>query len=306
MVVLSVVLLSASVLLLGAAVLDLSSTGRSRRAAMSSVLDDGDHDLLAQVLRLDRAFRRTRPGRVLERELALAGSRRSPLVLLLAGLGIAVVVTSALWLLLAPALGVLGAVIGVLVVRGYLKRGRERRLEAFIAQMPELARVLANATHAGLSISTAIGLAGEEMDEPARGELQRVSTSLAFGNDLDTALTEVRQRLPSREISVLLSTLLVCARSGGSLVTSLRTIADTLEERRETRREIRSTLAQSVATGYTVIAMGFGLLLLLNVVNPGTVQKMTVNIFGQVALIFAGTVFTAGFLVIRRMTRIQA
>ena len=85
-----------------------------------------------------------------------------------------------------------------------------------------------------------------------------------------------------------MSTLLVSARAGGSLVTSLRTIADTLEERKETRREIRSTLAQSVATGYTVIGMGFGLLLLLNVINPGTVEKMTRNPIGQAALVFAG------------------
>ncbi len=95
--------------------------------------------------------------------------------------------------------------------------------------MPEIARVLANATNAGLSIATAIAIAGDELDEPARGELQQVSVSLSFGNDIESALEELRDRLPSREVGVLMSTLLVSARSGGSLVTSLRTIADTLE-----------------------------------------------------------------------------
>ena len=78
-----------------------------------------------------------------------------------------------------------------------------------------------------------------------------------------------------------MSTLLVSARSGGSLVTSLRTIADTLEERKETRREIRTTLAQSIVTGYMVIGLGFAILVLLNVVNPGTVETMTRNLLGQ-------------------------
>jgi tight adherence protein B len=303
---LTVLLLTAAVLLLLLAVRDLVSGRTSRRRAVTSVLDAGDDDALARLGRLDRAFRTTRFGRSLERELVLAGSGRSPLTLVAGGALVMITITVALWMLLAPALGVVGALVGLLLVRAYLNRGKERRREAFIAQMPQLARVLANATHAGLSISTAIALAADEMDEPARSELQRVTTSLTFGNDLETALGEVRERLPSREISVLLSTLLVSARSGGSLVTSLRTIADTLEERKETRREIRSTLAQSVATGYTVIAMGFALLLLLNVLNPGTVREMTVNPLGQAALVFAGAVFAVGFLVIRRMTRIKA
>ena len=76
----------------------------------------------------------------------------------------------------------------------------------------------------------------------------------------------------------------------------MRTIADTLEERKQTRREIRSTLAQAVATGYTVILMSFALLLLLNALNPGTVEEMPRNPVGQAALLFAGTLNVGGFL----------
>jgi tight adherence protein B len=61
-----------------------------------------------------------------------------------------------------------------------------------------------------------------------------------------------------------------------------------------------------VATGYTVIGLGLAILALLNLVNPGTVEIMTRNIFGQAALLFAGVLFAIGFLVIRRMTRIKA
>lgn len=302
----TIVLLTAAILLMFAGLLDMSSGPRAKRRAMSQVLDRGDETGTARLARVDASFRRTRLGRVLERELLLSGSTRSPLVALLVGIVLGLTVAAALWTFLAPLLGVVGLLAGLLLVRAYLNRGKERRREAFIAQMPQLARVLANATNAGLSIATAIGIAAQELDDPASTELSRVSTSMAFGNDLETALAEVRERLPSREISVLLATLLVSARSGGSLVTSLRTIADTLEERRETRREIRSILAQSVATGYTVIGMGFALLLLLNVLNPGTVEKMTLHPLGQVALIFAALVFTGGFLTIRRMTQIKA
>ncbi len=305
MVLLAVVLLSGALLLFVAGVIDLSSGPLAQRQALAAVLEGEDTSRMAWLSRLDRAFRRTWLGRRMAQELVLAGSDRSPLVVGLTGLAVAIAAGALLWNLFAPLFGIVGILLGFVVLRLWLRRGQDRRREALVAQMPELARVLANATYAGLSISTAIAIAGDELDEPARSEMRQVSTSLSFGHDLESALTEMRGRLASREVALLMSTLLVSARAGGSLVTSLRSIAHTLEERKETRREIRSTLAQSVATGYTVIVMGFGLLLLLNVLNPGTVEEMTRATIGQLALLFAGASYTAGFLAIRRMTRFE-
>jgi tight adherence protein B len=305
-VVLTVVFLSAALMLLVASLLDFASVPLAQRRAVASVAMDRTDGGRRRADLVQERFARTWLGRRLERQLMLAGSTRSPLVVALGGLGTGIAIGAGLWTVLAPALGVIGVLSSVVAVRAYLRRGQERRREAFIAQMPELARVLANATNAGLSISTAIAIAADEMDEPARTELRRVASSQSFGNSLESALNELQTRVPSREVAVLLSTLLVSARSGGSLVTSLRSIADTLEQRKETRREIRTTLAQSVATGYTVIGLGVAILALLNVVNPGTVEIMTRNIIGQAALLFATVLFTLGFLLIRRMTRIKA
>ena len=68
---------------------------------------------------------------------------------------------------------------------------------------------------------------------------------------------------------------------------------------------MRTTLAQSRRTGYIVIGMGFGLLFLLNVDPAGTVETMTRSPIGQVALVVGGALFAVGFLLIRRMTRID-
>ncbi len=302
----TVLLMSVAMFLLVIGLIDLASGPLSQRQAAGQSVDEEEGGSTARRARgMDRWFRRTSLGRYLERELLLAGIKRSPLVVAAIGAACALIGAVLLWRLFAPAFGVIGLAAGALVVRGYIRRAKDRRQEAFIGQMPEMARVLANATQAGLSIQTAIAIAGDELDEPARGELQRVAVNLAFGNDIERALGEVRERLPSREVGVLMATLLVSARAGGSLVTSLRTIADTLEERKQTRREIRSTLAQAVATGYTVILMTFALLLLLNLISPGTVEEMTRNPFGQAALVFAAALNTVGFLIIRRMTRIE-
>jgi tight adherence protein B len=284
---------------------DLASVVSTRTRLIAAVTGTAGARDLPLIERCDRLLLSTKMGRNLERELQLAGLDRRPVVVLGASASIAAVSTYLLWTLLAPVLGFVGLAIGVYSVRSYLRRGRERRKEQFIGQLPELARVLANATNAGLSLATSLAIAGDELDEPARTELKRVSTSVMFGSDLATALDELRERVGSREVAVLVSTLVVAARSGGSLVSSLRDIADTLDARKETRREIRTTLSQSLATGNLIIILGFGMLFLLNVIQPGTVQIMTRNIVGQIALVVSSGLFVGGFLIIRRMTRVE-
>ena len=113
------------------------------------------------------------------------------------------------------------------------------------------------------------------------------------------------ERLPSREVAVLTATLVVSSRSGGSLVSALRDIADTLETRKETRREIRTTMAQALATGYLVIGMGGFILIVLNGLYPGVVEKMTITPIGQIALLSALVLYGGGLVLIRRMTRFE-
>ena len=174
-----VLILLGSLLALVLAVIGAQSLGTAagnRRQVVAAVIGDDVYGGLPPLERYDRLFRATRVGRRLERELALAGVRHRPVVVFAVGVLVAVMASIVLWTLLAPLFGIVGAATGVLALRSYLSRERTRRQEAFIAQMPELARVLANATNAGLSIHTAIGVASEELDEPASTEMRRVST----------------------------------------------------------------------------------------------------------------------------------
>ncbi len=250
-------------------------------------------------------FSRTRLGRWLERELVLAGVGYPPILVFSAVVALTVALTYALYELLAPALALVGLVSGFLLLRAWLRRGRDRRRERFVQQIPELARVLANATNAGLSITTAWVVAESEMAEPAKTEIQRLNAAVRFGASLEESMLSLNDRLPAREVRVLMSTLVVSARSGGSLIKALRDISLTLDDRKEVRREVRTTLAQARATGALVTAMGIGILLMINLIQPGTVERMTQTLVGQIALLVSMALFLTGHVIVRRMTRIE-
>lgn len=253
--------------------------------------------------RMSRRFNQTAFGRYLERDLVLAGVSYPPILVFSTLVALTIAIPYVLSQLLAPAFGVFGLFGGFLILRAWLRRARERRRERFVSQIPELARVLSNATNAGLSITTAWVVAETEMAEPAKSEIQRLNSAVRFGSSLEGAMLQLNDRLPAREVRVLMSTLVVSAKSGGSLVKALRDISLTLDDRKEVRREVRTTLAQARATSTLVAVMAVAMLFMLNAIQPGTVEKMTQNLIGQIALVVAFSLIAAGVLIVRRMTR---
>ncbi|WP_328719672.1 type II secretion system F family protein [Streptomyces sp. NBC_00247] len=254
---------------------------------------------------LDRRLRTTTLGRRLELKLGATGLEITPgefLVYAIAAMAVLWAVASAM---LASFFGPVAALIGLWATNAFLNWQRNKRIERFINQLPELSRVLANATQAGLALRTSLGMAAEELENPAGEELARVARRLAVGESLDDALAELTDRLPSRELSVLVSTLVLSNRAGGTVVSSLRNLTETLEERKETRREVKTQLSQVTVTAYAVPVFGLGAMLLMNAVMPGALDRMTGAFFGQAAVVVSIALYAIGFVVIRRMSRID-
>ncbi|MER7806599.1 type II secretion system F family protein [Streptomyces sp900116325] len=254
---------------------------------------------------VDRRLRKTGLGRKLELKLAATGLEITPGEFFVYALFAMAVLWMAASSILASFFGPVAALIGLWGTNAFLNWQRTKRTERFINQLPELSRILANATQAGLALRTAISMAADEMEDPAGEELARVARRLAVGESLDDAMSELTERLPSRELVVLVTTLVLSNRAGGTVVSSLRNLTETLEERKETRREVKTQLSQVTVTAYAVPVFGFGAMLLMNAVMPGALDRMTGALIGQVAVIVSLVLYTIGFIVIRRMSRID-
>lgn len=251
----------------------------------------------------ERWLRRRWVGRSLGRRLDRAGLTVR-VADALGGVLVVAVAAGALagWLLgrLAAVLAVLAVVQVFLVVLRWLA---DRRLERFVAQLPQLSRLLANGASAGLSLRRSIATASIELSEPARTELVSVSDALAVGTPLENALAALDERLPSRELAVLVKTLVIQVRSGGGVVTALQRMATTLDERKKLQGEMRSVLSAVVYTAYLVIALALGGVLLVTGGDRDVLGLFFTDPVGQAALVFALALGGAGLLVVRRSVR---
>jgi tight adherence protein B len=282
--------------------------GTSRRAELAERGQAGVVEATGRsALRaLDIRFRRTASGRRLTAWLAGAGVAITAVELIGLLLAASLLGWVVLTFFLARAVALLVAIGGsILIARGLIERRRRERSEAFIEQLPEIGRMLANGAAAGLSIPQALTMASRELAEPGGLELKRVVDELRVGQSLEDALASLRARLPSREVAVLMTTIAIQQRAGGDTVRALSELAATLDARKDLRREVTTLLSGVVFTSYVVAGVGGGTILLLNVMSPGVTKQMTSSFIGLLGITVAGSLWAIAFVLIRRTTRID-
>jgi tight adherence protein B len=255
--------------------------------------------------RLNTRLIRTARGADLAARLHSAGVERTAAQFLLSVAGAAFAAFVLVGLTFPPLLAVAAGGAAIWGCFAWLNRKLEKRNEEFINQLPEVARLLSNGASAGLSIPAAIELAVREIDAPAKDELQTVVDELTLGRSLDESLADLQRRLPSREVSVLMTTLIIQQRTGGDAVKALHELSTTLDTRRDTLREVRTLMAGAMFTSYIVPVLGLATLLLLNAMNSHTLDRLTSDPIGIAALVVAAVLYGCGSFAIRRITRIE-
>ncbi|GAB3740802.1 type II secretion system F family protein [Nocardiopsis nanhaiensis] len=283
----------------------VASSQHRRMIAARSALEQAEYDASTPMARLDARLHRTQWGGRLSRRLARSGTDVRLSAFLVALVGGALLAVVVVWQILAPFFGLLAAAGVAFLFFSYLRRAETKRREEFTGQLPDLARVLGNATAAGLALPTAVAIAADELDGPAGEELGRMTEAMKLGASFEEAVAELRERMPSRELGVLLSTLVVASRSGGSLVTALRNISSTLESRKETRREVQTILSETTSTVWALGFMSVGALFMINAIEPGIMRTMTTTGAGIAVLLVVAALFFIGFLLVNRITRFR-
>jgi len=282
--------------------------GSNRRAQLQARgRDEGSENALRRFVEaLDSRLRRTSAGQRLAQWLTSAGSKFSPVdflaICLVGGLLASAVMTRLLPPLFAVPFGYALVIFGA---RAWVERRRRQRRDDFINQLPDIARMLSNGAQAGLSIAGAVQLASRELNEPASVEMAAVVQEMRLGQSLDRALERLQERLPSREVAVLMTTIIIQQRAGGDTVRALQELGGTLEARKDLLREIRTVLSGSVFTSYVVAGIGVVAIVLMNVLSPGLMREMTSSLPGLLSLGFAGTLWFVAYVLIRSTTKVD-
>jgi tight adherence protein B len=242
---------------------------------------------------LDRSLTEFKPAQRIERYVSQSGVKTTAGVILVQalvcaaiGFGIAAVVYP--WFLVEGGAACLLAMLPwfrIVWMRG-------RRMRSFDSALAHAIDMMARALRAGHSVAGAIEIVAQGCPEPAASEFAEVFRQQNFGLPMRDALMQMLDRVPSQDLRVLVTAILVQRDTGGNLVEILDRTVTVIRERQRIQGEIRTQTAQGRLTGWILTALPVVMLILINLINPGYSKILFSDPTGR-KLIYAGVVLIA-------------
>ena len=221
----------------------------------------------------------------------------------LAALG-SVAAVAAGWFLGGLSLALPLAVAGPALAGAAIASRARRYRRAVERALPEIAIAVADSLSAGRSLRASLSAAAVSLDGPPAVELARLGAELELGAPTAEALGAWRRRMRSGRVDALAAALLSQRLAGGDLAGLLRRFAEGAAERDRAAEDARSATAQARFTGLLVVAMPTGGAIFAELLQPGFLAKVLGAPAAAVLLALAAALQLAGFVAIRRLSRV--
>lgn len=209
-------------------------------------------------------------------------------------------------LLLANAgLALVLCVLGAVAPRLVLGMAQQRRLSQFNSQIGDSLVIMANALRAGFSFFQAIEIVGREMPAPIATEFNRTLREMNLGTPLDEALLNLTRRVPSEDLDLVVTAVLIQRHVGGNLAEVLDSISRTIRERVRIQGEIKTLTAQGRVSGMIIGLLPVVVAAFMMVVNPTYIGVLFHTTIGWIMIGMAVVSEVLGLFLIRRIISIE-
>lgn len=206
-------------------------------------------------------------------------------------------------------LGVLGAFFGVLLgifgPRMYLKKKWKERLRRIDEQTEEAMIYMANSFKANPSLPDAVQDVCNSMGPPISQELGVLLKEYRLGTPLDQALINLRQRVPSRNIELAISALVIGRTVGGNIPDILEEIAGTIRESYRLERVIDTQTAQGRMQAWVMGLMPAVVVGAFYLLDPDLIQPLFNTFIGYMILGIAAVFNMIGVVMILKIVQID-
>lgn len=202
-------------------------------------------------------------------------------------------------------LAIVAVIIGFILPGMYVNRQKEQRIQSFNQQLGDALVVMANALRAGFGFQQAMDSVSKELPPPISLEFSWTLREMNLGFSTEAALTNLTERVPSDDLDMVVTGIIIQRQVGGNLAKILDNISSTIRERARIKREVMVLTAQGRLSGIVIGLLPVILIAALLVINPEYFNTLINDSRGIMMLAVAGVMELIGFIVIRRLTDID-
>ncbi|MCS7223412.1 MAG: type II secretion system F family protein [Armatimonadetes bacterium] len=125
----------------------------------------------------------------------------------------------------------------------YLRIAQRQFLRSIDLVLPDTLALMANILRSGIGFQQALEIASQEGLSPLREELGQVFREMSVGATMEEALEKLLQRVPSQELGLVVTAVLVQREVGGSLAKIFETASNTIRARLRLNDEMKALTA---------------------------------------------------------------
>jgi tight adherence protein B len=201
--------------------------------------------------------------------------------------------------------GIIVGLIFAYIPIGYVRFLRAKRFNAFEQGLPDALDMMVSALRAGHSLIAALRLVAQESPDPIGSEFRICFDEQNYGLELRGALENLVTRVPSQDLRIASTAILVQKESGGNLAEVLEKTATVIRERFKLKRQVRVHTAQGRLTGWILSLLPLGLGIALYIVDPKVMSILWTRKIGQELMVASVVMTIIGGLVIRKIVNME-
>lgn len=200
---------------------------------------------------------------------------------------------------------IVGAAIGIILPKIYLKKKYAARIRNIDEQVEEAMVYMANSFKANPSLPEAIQDVCNAMGPPISQELGVLLKEYRLGTPMDQALINMQRRVPSRNLGLSVSALVIGREVGGNIPDILDEIAGTIRESFRLERVIDAQTAQGRMQAWVMGLMPGVVVGVFYLMDPDLIQPLFDTLIGYMILVGAAVLNIIGVVMILKIVQID-
>ena len=199
----------------------------------------------------------------------------------------------------------IGLTLGFLIPSIVLKQMVNNRKSKFKAQISDSLMILSSCLKGGLSLLQAIEAVAEELPAPTSQEFGLILRENKMGVALEDSFEKLNKRLPSEELNLLTTAILVARETGGDITQLFGTLISTIRAKMKLVDSVATLSMQGKIQGIVMSLLPVGFTIMVYSFNPHYFDIMLASPIGRLLLVYAVVSECVGVFLIKIFSKVN-
>ncbi|NPV90011.1 MAG: type II secretion system F family protein [Firmicutes bacterium] len=187
----------------------------------------------------------------------------------------------------------------------WLRQAKRKRIERFNEQMGSGLSILTNSLRAGYSFLQAVELVSQESPSPLADEFGLLMREIKLGVTTEEALYHLGERVPSPDLELLITAVVIQRQLGGNLAEIIDNISHTIRERIRIKGEVKTLTAQGRISGIIIGLLPIAIIAMIFVINPQYMSLLFTHPWGRFMIAYGVVSEFIGIMIVRKVVNVE-